>query len=404
MRGNFDVAQLRDALDAVVERHEALRTTFAGGGRKLLQRVHVPHRLPVREIDLSAATDPEAAVHEAVAQELRTRIDPADATVRVTLWRVAADDHVLCVNMHHLVTDSWSCGVLFQDFCAAFEQATSGTVRFAEPGWQYSRFAATQEVELSGGPLRTLQDYWRAKLSGMRLPQLPLAPEQPGRTGRRTALVRADLDGPTTERLRVLARTERTTLFALLLTVYYAQLYRCTDDPDVAVASLFANRGRREVRRTVGFLANMVILRTVLDPLGSFVDGVRATHETVVGGFLNQSLPYQMLPRTAADGAQRADDVVFQMLADPVYSTTVGGVEFEVLVPDGVGSRFEFELVLLPQGSGFRTLLFYDADRIDAGFAEEFVERFTAAAELVAVRPDVSLAELLIVNCAATVV
>lgn len=394
MRGTFDVSLLRDALTEVVAQHESLRSVFVGGGRKLTQRVCDPAPVDLIEVDLSGEQEPEAALKAAIAQDLSTRIDPARGPLRVTLWRIAEDDHVLCLNMHHLVTDSWSCGVVFQDLCAAFDRAGGGSAELAEPGWQYQRFVAAQEAELTGDGMRRLHDYWRRQLDGMQLPALPLAPEEAGRTGRRTALIRANLDKDTVVGLRDLARTGKTTLFVVLLSVYYTLLYRCTDNPDVAVASLFANRSRREVRRTVGFLANMVILRTRLTPGGTFAEQMRATHSTVIDGFLHQALPYQMLPLSAERSGQRADDVVFQMLADSVYTTTSAGVEIEVLVPDGVGSRFEFELVLVPEGEGFRVLLFYDADRLDAVFAAEFVDRFVVSANTVAKDPDVAIARL----------
>ncbi len=385
IRGPLDVAALRSALAVVVRRHESLRTTFAGGGRRLVQHVHDTMAVDLREIDLRAEPDPESTLAGRVAAELRTRIDASVAPLRLTLWRVGDDDHVLCLNMHHLVTDSWSCGVVFEDLCAALDSG-DGRSR-PEDGWQYRQFVEAQRTELSGAGLDRLQSYWRRQLDGMRLPSLPMAPEGPGRTGRRTALVRAEIGPDAVARLQTLARTGRSTLFSVLLTVYYLGLFRTTGQSDLAVASLFANRTRPQTRRTTGFLANMVVLRTRLDPRRTFVEQVRATHATVVDGFIHQGLPYQMLPLSNEGGGQRADDVVFQLLADPVYTTTSGGAEIEVLVPDGVGSRFEFELVLVPTGAELRVLLFYDADRIPAEYAERFVAEYVRCAEATARDP-----------------
>ncbi|MFG2603299.1 condensation domain-containing protein [Streptomyces sp. NPDC048514] len=381
IRGPLELPVLRRSLEAVVSRHESLRSVFRGGGRNLrrLVRAAAPVELRLRHLDHEP--DPERALREAIAEELATRIDPTGSAFRVTLWRVADGDHVLCLNMHHLVTDSWSCGVVFQDLCALLDRAHGSGAEPPPPGLPFGAFAEWQRVALDGGELRGQQEYWRDRLAGLTVEPLPTR-NTPGE--RRTALVRRELDQDTVAALREAARTGRSTLFSLLLTLYYAVLHRATGRTDLAVASLYANRSRPELRRTVGFLANMVVLRTRLDPAAGVLDALRATHATVTGAFLNQGVPYQLLPlREAQSQGARADDIVFQMLAEPVYSTTAGGLDLEVLVPDGVGSRFELELVLVPHDKGFHVLLFYNQGRLDEKFATELAERYVAAAERV---------------------
>ncbi|MEU0005704.1 condensation domain-containing protein [Streptomyces sp. NPDC006314] len=388
IRGPLETHVLRRCLEAVMSRHESLRSVFRGGGRNLRQRVRASAPVDLRVRHLDREPDPERALREAVAEELATRIDPTQTAFRVTLWRVADGDHVLCLNMHHLVTDSWSCGVVFQDLCALLDQARGGGAEPLPPGLPFSAFAAWQRAALDGGELRGQQEYWHDRLAGLTLPALPTR-DVPGE--RRTALVRRELDRATVAGLRDAARAGGSTLFSLLLTLYYAVLYRATGHTDLAVASLYANRTRPELRRTVGFLANMVVLRTRFDPAAGVLEALRATHSTVTGAFLNQGVPYQLLPLREAQGqGSRADDIVFQMLAEPVYSTTAADLRLEVLVPDGVGSRFELELVLVPHDAGFHVLLFYNEGRLDEKFVTELSERYVAAAERVSQNTDLS--------------
>ncbi len=392
LSGELDDGWVNFALSEVLRRHESLRSTFVRRGHELVQRVANSVPLHVHRVDVSGQDDPEAALDEAVAKELATRIDATKATVRPTLWRVGPGDHVLCINMHHLVTDSWSCGIVFEDFCAALDRASGATHAEPEPGWQYREFARWQATELSGESLAAAQSYWRGKLDGMRLPGLPFTSETPDASGRETALEQGELAEPTVTALAAIARTRHTTLFAVLLTLYYVRLRALTGQDDLAIASLFANRARKEVRRTVGFLANMVLLRTRLDTAVSFTEALAATNETVLEGLVHQAMPFQLLPIRPGPG--RPDDVVFQLLADPIYHTTAGGLKIEVLVPDGVGSRFEFELVLVPDGKRLRTLLFYNQARLDRDFASEFVTRFVEAANLVSIDPTIALQKI----------
>lgn len=138
VRGDLDRDRLRQAVDRVVDRHEALRTTFTGGGRRLKALVHPAAYPEIQEADLTGEPDPGAAADRAIAKELGTRIDATGSAVRITLWRLAEDHHVLCLNMHHMVTDSWSCNVIFEDLCAALEGKPAAEAA------AYSRFAEEQ--------------------------------------------------------------------------------------------------------------------------------------------------------------------------------------------------------------------------------------------------------------------
>lgn len=373
LRGPLDEARLRSAIDEVVGRHESLRTTFAGGGRRL--RAMVAKRLSpeISTVDLSREPDPEAAVEEAIAEELGKRIDPSVSSLRLTLWRLAADHHVLCFNMHHMVTDSWSCNIIFEDLCAALDRGPdSPNPEVAAP---YSTFADQQRETLAGPTGKRLSSFWGQRLEGLVLPPLPMQPATPG-ARRDTRLVQRTLDARTVSELDHLARAERSTMFVVLLTAFYRALRKASGTDDLAVATLFANRGP-EHRRTVGFLANMVLLRTRLEG-NDFTEDMRATHRTVMEAFVHQALPFQMLPVNFGGAGRRPDDVVFQMMADPVYSTRAGDLEIKVLVPDDVSTRFELELVAVPDEDQVRVLLFFNPDRFEPAFVEGLLDSYLA--------------------------
>lgn len=383
VRGDLDRDRLRQAVDRVVDRHEALRTTFTGGGRRLKALVHPAAYPEIQEADLTGEPDPGAAADRAIAKELGTRIDATGSAVRITLWRLAEDHHVLCLNMHHMVTDSWSCNVIFEDLCAALEGKPAAEAA------AYSRFAEEQRELLAGPAGKRLSTFWGERLRGVTLPPLPMREATPG-APRDTRLVQHVLQAPTVAALDALAKRERSTMFVALLTAYYRALRSVSGTEDLAVATLFANRGA-EHRRTVGFLANMVLLRTRLTG-DDFTAHLRATHSTVMEAFVHQALPFQMLPIRLGGTSRRLDDVVFQMMADPVYATRAGGLDIEVLVPDDVATRFELELVAVPDRDTVRVLLFYNPDRFEKEFAESllagYVDICTAAARAAAPHSD----------------
>jgi len=381
--GPLEADAVRTAFGAVVSRHEALRTAFRGRGRRLTQLVEESGAVALAEVDLSGHVAREDRLQQAIAEEVRTRIDPTDQPVRMTLWRMGERDHVLCVNMHHLVTDVWSNIVIFREFSSFLDRPNAGGSVLPAPGWQYRQFAEWQRHAFDRGELDAHRDYWKRQLAGARFPKLPRRPA--GGTLERTAAVESTRIGLATAlALRRFARSHRTTVFSVMLSVFYVLLHRMTGQTDLAVASLFANRTRREVQNTVGFLANMSILRTCLPERAAFQDVVRATHDTVVDAFTHQALPYQVLEPIQTDGA-RAGDVVFQLVAETVRTNEDTGINAEVLVSERLGSRFDFELALIPDKNGFRAFLFYAEHQFEPAFVKEFLLNYVSlAAELAA--------------------
>jgi hypothetical protein len=394
LNGPLDVDRLQRAVDALTARHESLRTTFAGRGKSLTQRVHQPRRLPLTQVDLAgpAAGDDLAA---AIGTELAAPIDTTVWPARATLWRIADTRHVLCLNLHHLVTDAWSTGILLRDLCAAYGDEAP----LAPPGWQYGEFVGWQQRTLSGNQLRRHHDYWRRQLTGGQTPRLwwghadgagraPDARPAPD-AGPQSVAIPTDLAPALVTRLREVARRHRTTLFTVLLAAFYAELHRATGQSELAVGSMFANRSRPELRETVGLLANMVLLRTQISRARSFTDLVDQTHAAVIGAFAYQDLPFQMLPTGLLDtGRGRADDVVFNVMADVQHTISAGGVEFELLVPDEIGSRFRFELALAPVGThDMRAVLFHAGGNLSEDACREFLTRYVATVDALTADP-----------------
>ncbi|WP_215544132.1 condensation domain-containing protein [Amycolatopsis sp. CA-230715] len=386
LRGPLDEQALRSAVHELTVRHESLRTTFAGRAAKLEQLVHPPRALPWTVVEVPRGTDPG----ELVAAEVRNPLDPVEWPMRVTLWRVGEDEHVLCVNLHHLVTDAWSTGVLLGELCALY-----GGAALPEVGWQYADFASWQHEQLSGDALSRHREYWRRQLTGAQLPRFPATRARPG--DGRTGSVLAEVDPAVVPALWELARAHHTTLFTVLLTTFHLHLRGRTGQDDLAVASMFANRSRAAVRDTVGLLANMVLLRVRAREGATFAELLRQAHAAVIGAFAFQDLPTQMLPAGVLDtGGRRVDDVVFNVMAEVDHARRAGGLDVELLVPDELGSRFGLELALVPiGGTELRAVLFFNDAQLTEDEATAFLHEYTYLVSLVAKEPETVVSDIL---------
>jgi hypothetical protein len=394
--GPLEIAALQAALDALARRHEILRTTFAGRGPRLRQVIHSdPLALSIDEVDLSDQTAPQDALTKAIAEEVATPTDLEQAPMRVSSWRLTAEQRVLCVNMHHLITDGWSTAVVASELAQLYGHILAEAPAPPRVIWQYADWAGWHREQLRGERLRQLQAYWRDRLAGAKLPGLPRLNSSVPPMERRTVVVRARLGADVVHALQAFARTHGATFLACLLSVYYALLRRETGDGDLAIGSIFANRSRREARATLGFLSNMVLLRARLHPRMTFTELVRAADETVVGAFMHQELPFQMLALDAIDAtSMRPDAAVFQLFTGPMRAARIGEVAFEPMihVPEGVGSRWEFELSLAPAEDGLAVLLCYASDLYDRPWARGLVDGYVALARILVDESDAPIA------------
>ncbi len=388
LHGPVDHRALQTALEALIHRHEALRTTVTGRGRQLWQLIHPELPVRLRFVDLQHEPDPAAAQRQAITDEFADPVDPDTAPVRATLWQTGPEDHVLCLNLHHLVTDAASLPVLFNDFAALYDAELGLAGDPPPPGPAYRSFSAEQHARAESGEYAAHHDYWRRQLRGLQLPALPRGTAHHPPT---TERVTADLAPGVVTGLTELAARQQTTPFSVLLALYYAQLHRLTGSRDLCVASLFANR-TSAYADTVGFCANMLLLRTTLPRRAAFTDLLAATHRTVIGAVRHQQVPYQVVGSIpAAQDGTRAEDTVFQLIAEPLQRRTMGHAVAEALIPETISTRFAFEFALVPTGGGYRVVLFHLAGLLPPGYAEAFVQGYRALAAGITQQPGLLL-------------
>jgi hypothetical protein len=385
VRGPVNEERLQRAVNALVERHEALRTTFGRSHGLLMQLIHAPEPLPISIIRLEPASG--SRLQQAIRAETGNPIDPTTTPMRLTLWSLGPDEHVLCINTHHLVTDAWSCRIVFNEFLLLL----SGQEDLPAQGWQYRHFVQWQRRRSTIERQKADREYWNLQLTGVKAPALPSrAGPVREEDASRTMTAQLDVESGDWACIRRIARAEQATPFIVLLSIYYLLLYHETRDTDLAVCSPFANRARPEVMRTVGFFVNMLILRTALAAGSTFTQLIRSTQATVSAALAHQGFAHFLPstgPRPAAD---RVENVVFQMLPALPPPARIGDMEINVL-PPSVDSRFDLEFCVLPHESGGRILVQSSAGQLDNALSQRLLSGFTSIMERLASGSDFPL-------------
>lgn len=299
--GALDVPALKASFDALVQRHESLRTVFRAVDRgRVEQRVLDSGGLRVEEVELGMAEPDELALRlQAEAARLcRAPFDLEQGPLlRVGLIREAPGRHVLVVAMHHIVCDGWSLQLIVDEFVAQYVSRIQGR----EPGderplIQYADYAQWQRHWLEAGEAERQLAYWRAQL-GDTHPVLQLPADHPRSTDGRYAAARHQLELPAAlaEKLRRRALAEDGTLFMLLLAGVQALLYRHGGQSDVRVGVPVANRHRVETEGVVGLFVNTQVLRNVMHGRLPLARVLQQAKEAALGAQAHQDLPFEKL-------------------------------------------------------------------------------------------------------------
>lgn len=395
IRGKFDEDALQASLRQVMIRHEALRTVFASE-QGVLQQVVLssPPPVPVTRFPVPAAADPAAAAYDLARQQLRTDPDIAASPVRASLWSWASDDHLLVVDIHHFVTDAWSNMLVSRDLAHFYSVRTDAErPPLPEVTWQYPDYALWLNRHLQGPALEEHREFWGRQLKDAhfgRLTQGSGADDglTAGRLRPRSLAANTwiPLDAGLIEQLRACAIQLRTTLFVVLLSLFMDCIARETGDGDVAIGSIFANRQRPECRETVGCFANMVTVRAHLSAGDSIEAAIAQVRRAVLTAIEHEEMSHLALRLPPDHMTGRPDEVVFHMLATPPTATS-GRTDFADLdvsplhIPDGLSSRFDLELLMIPGvGRAIDGVFRYAENRFDADFVSRLADSYLAAA------------------------
>ncbi|WP_345144491.1 amino acid adenylation domain-containing protein, partial [Dactylosporangium darangshiense] len=364
LAGEVDVEALAAALGGLVARHEVLRTRLVAGADGVPYQVidPAPARFELPVVDVSGEPDPVAAARAWLAADGRVAFDLAAGPLfRATLVRVAADDHVLALAMHHVVGDEWSAGILRHELGALY----AGRELPALPV-QYADFAVWQRRWLSGEVLEGQLGYWRETLAGAPVLELPTDRPRPAQRSSDGAAVSFVVPADVVAGVRAVARDAGASMFMTLLGAFTVLLGRYSGQEDVVVGTPIANRNRAEIEGLIGFFLNTLVLRTDLSGDPTFAELLGRIRERTLAAYANQDLPFEQLVDALGVDRDRSRTPLFQVLFN--YVTDDGPApDVDTADPTPVPVKFDLSVSLAEVGGvllgsvQYSTALFDDA-------------------------------------------
>ncbi len=403
----IDVAVLQQCVDALIERHETLRTSFEMVDGEPRQQVQEQRPVVVRLVDIehrAAVDDREAAVQRLASEEARRPFDLRhDPLLRVTLVRVEPRRHVLLMTLHHIVADAWSIGVLWSELTTLYAAFAAGAASPLPPlPIQYADYAIWQRAWLTGDVRETQLAYWRQRLDALPTLMLPTDRGRPTVQSFRGDHVPVTLDAALTGALARLGQHVSATLFMTVLAGFKALLMRYSGQTDVMVGTPIAGRDRAQLEGLIGFFVNTLVLRTDLSDDPTVLDLIARVRETALGAYAHAELPFEMLVEELHPERDLSRNPLFQVTFQ-LFATS-RGQDGAVKTPPVDVKRgtapFDLSLSLWESSAGLHGVLEYSTDLYDRARMERLVEHLQTLLAGMVAQPEARLSQLPVLTAA----
>ncbi|HEY4903815.1 MAG TPA: amino acid adenylation domain-containing protein [Candidatus Sulfotelmatobacter sp.] len=403
LEGNLDQEALERSLNEIVRRHEILRTRFTTNSGQPVQVIapalSIP--LPVTELGRLPQAERRAKAERLAAEEAKRSFNlGAGPLLRANLLRLAADEHVLLLNIHHIASDETSREIIVRELVALYDAFSQDKPSpLAELKTQYADYAVWQRGWLKNGTLDKEIAYWRERLQGApAVLELPTDHSRPAIQSFRGANQSLDLDPAIAESLKGLSQREGATLFMTLLAAFQALLSRYTGQDDIVVGSPFTNRQRAEVEGLIGFFVNTVPLRADLSHDPSFRQLLHRVKETALAAYDHRELPLEKLVEELRPERNLSYNPLFQVLfavQNTVSSVEqVGGITLHLRDVDTGTAKFDLTCTVIPRESGFTTSFEYNTDLFEAASIRRMIDSFHSILEAAARDPEQPISQL----------
>lgn len=394
--GPLDLPALHASLHALIQRHEALRTTFDSLAGQLVQQIAADPPLDVPLLDLSAL--PLEARHTQEHAWLvaagQTPFDLARGPLlRMQVLRCAAQDHLVHLTFHHIIFDGWSAQLFLRELTTLYLAALTDTPAPLPPlPVQYADYALWQRSWLQGDRLQEQLAYWKQQLRDAPASlDLPTDYPRPSLQTFRGHSLTCTLPVALQAGLERLGQQEGTTLFMTLLAAWQVLLSRYSGQEDVLVGSPIANRGRAEIEGLIGLFVNTLVLRTNLSGNPSFRDVLGRVREVALGAYSHQDVPFEQVveavqpPRDASRSP--LFQVMFAMETATTTSMTLPGLRVQPVSVEDEVAKFDLSLFVQPGPTGVTSVLEYNSDLFAEATMQRLLEHWSVLVQNIVAQP-----------------
>ncbi|BAZ54107.1 amino acid adenylation domain protein [Nostoc sp. NIES-4103] len=403
LTGQLNIAALTQSINAIIQRHEILRTKFVLVDSQPVQVIHptVNFSLPIEDLRELSADNTTVAVEGLTKELAQHQFDlSSQPLLRGLLLHLTNNEYKLLLTFHHIIADGWSVGVVIGELAALYEAfANQKPSPLPKLPIQYADFAYWQRKYLHPQRIDNLLTYWKQRLGG-KLPILDLPCDYP-RSPIQTfngAKVQLSLPNNLTEALKQLSHTEGATLFMTLLAAFKTLLYRYTGQTDILVGSPVANRNSVEVESLIGLFVNVLVLRTDLSQEPSFRELLARVKSTALEAYIHQDLPFDKLVEELQPERDLSHNPLFQVMFVlqnvPIPTPQLSDISLTFTEGDNASAKFDLTLFMEDREQGLVATLEYNTDLFNADTIHRMLGHFQTLLQAIVNEPDTSIVEL----------
>ncbi|WP_197267922.1 non-ribosomal peptide synthetase, partial [Paenibacillus alvei] len=411
LQGAWKLDALEQAYDALIQRHEALRTIIgeANGEPVQIIREHQPERLPVTDLRHLASEDREREMKSLMQAEADKPFQLAEGPlIRAQAIAMGENDWVLLCTLHHIIFDGWSLDIFVREWLALYEAFAGGQPAALAPlSLQYADYAHWQRNWMSEDVMNRQLAYWEEELGG-ELPvlQLPSDRPRPAQQSYRGERYEVDLPAALLVKLKALSRQEGATLFMTLLAAYQGFLSRYTGQTDIAVGSPIANRHYEETEGMIGFFVNTLVYRADVSANPSFRELVSQVRGKAWKAQEHQDIPFEKIvaalqPERSASYAPLFQ-TMFTLQSRPSELPMDSERRMDTISSFMSVAKFDLTVGVQEAEEGMRVSFEYSTDLFDAPTIERMAAHFERWLHEVAEHPERSISQMPLISEAET--
>ncbi|MCB0095025.1 MAG: AMP-binding protein, partial [Caldilineaceae bacterium] len=411
LQGELKRDILQQAIDTIVARHESLRTTFVEEAGEIYQQIVPPTSVAIPMIELapSALSEQSAAALRLADNEIRRPFDLAKGPLlRVLLIRIlpaarpvqAPPEYYLVFNMHHIVSDGVSIGLLIEEFSALYSAGIRGeTANLPTLPVQYADYAVWQRKWLQGKLLEQQAAYWQEKLHGAPpLLELPTDRPRPAQQTFRGKTIEFIIDREMTRKINLFSQQHKATPFMTLLSAFALLLHRYSSQNEILIGTPIAGRGQPEIERLIGLFLNTLVMRASFGQNLTVRELMEQVRQTALDAYAHQDLPFERLIDLLQVERNRSYNPVFQVMfamqpANP-EQLQLPGLNLTPLTLETDMAKFDLNLMIGESSKGLQGELEYNCDLFDAATAQQMVNHFQHLLAAMLAQPTANVATL----------
>ena len=403
LKGRLDIQALTASFEQLVARHESLRTSFSMVEGQPMQVIASAGPVAVPLIDLADLPEltRNAERHRLIYDETQQPFDlQVSSLLRTQLLRLAPEEHVLLVTLHHIITDGWSMGTLWRELSTLYAAARTGHVADLPPlPIQYADFAVWQRQWLQGAVLQQQVGYWQQQLGDLPPVPLPTDAPRPARQTYRGASRTFSVPSALVQGLTALSHQEGVTLFMTLLATFQLLLAKYSGQEDIAVGSPIANRTRTQLEGLIGFFVNTLVLRTRLTGALNFRQLLLRVRETCLEAYAHQDVPFEKLVEVLHPVRDPSRHPLIQTMfqvhhADATAPFTLSNLEVAPLHSTRQTAKFDLQVALTIRGETITARVTFNTDLFTQTTMERFERHFQRVLEEVVREPEQRLLQI----------